>query len=193
MIGRGPGLGSPTLVPVAQSDFIFTAIAEETGLLGTTALIIVISLILAWGLTCPFRAPDQFRRILAAGLCAYLGIQTLLIIGGNLRLLPLTGVTLPFVSYGGSSLLTTFVALGLLLIISNQAENKPAVLTTPRPYYFVIGLLGFSVVTTLIANSWWAVLRGPDLLSRTDNPRLAISDRYVPRGISSTAITSPLI
>ena len=182
MIGRGPGLGSPTLVPVAQSDFIFTAIAEETGLLGTTALIIVISLILARGLRAAFRAPDQFRRILAAGLCAYLGIQTLLIIGGNLRLLPLTGVTLPFVSYGGSSLLTTFVALGLLLIISNQAENKPAVLTTPRPYYFVIGLLGFSVVTTLIANSWWAVLRGPDLLSRTDNPRLAISDRYVPRG-----------
>ena len=182
MIGRGPGLGSPTLVPVAQSDFIFTAIAEETGLLGTTALIIVISLILARGLRAAFRAPDQFRRILAAGLCAYLGIQTLLIIGGNLRLLPLTGVTLPFVSYGGSSLLTTFVALGLLLIISNQAENKPAVLTTPRPYYFVIGLLGFSVVATLIANSWWAVLRGPDLLSRTDNPRLAISDRYVPRG-----------
>ena len=182
MIGRGPGLGSPTLVPVAQSDFIFTAIAEETGLLGTTALVIIVSLILARGLRAGFRAPDSFRRILAAGLSAYLGIQALLIIDGNLRLLPLTGVTLPFISYGGSSLLTAFVALGFLLIIGNQTENKPAVLTTPRPYYFVIALLGFGVVATLLTNSWWAVLRGPDLLGRTDNPRLAISDRYVPRG-----------
>ncbi|MGA7193105.1 MAG: FtsW/RodA/SpoVE family cell cycle protein [Anaerolineales bacterium] len=182
MIGRGPGLGSPTLVPVAQSDFIFTAIAEETGLLGTTALIIIIALILTRGLRAAFQAPDQFRRVLAAGLSAYLGIQTLLIIGGNLRLLPLTGVTLPFVSYGGSSLLTAFIALGLLLIISNQAENKPATLTTPRPYYYVIAILGIGIVATLFADSWWAVLRGPDLLTRTDNPRLAISDRYVPRG-----------
>ena len=183
MIGRGPGLGSPALVPVAQSDFIFTAIAEETGLLGTTALIIIVSLILARSLRAAFRAPDPFRRLLAAGLAAYLGIQTLLIIDGNLRLLPLTGVTLPFVSYGGSSLLSTFIALGLLLIISNQAEDKkPATLTMPQPYYFMIGVLGFAVIATLLADSWWAVLRGPDLLIRTDNPRLAISDRYVPRG-----------
>ncbi len=182
MIGRGPGLGSPTLVPVAHSDFIFTAIAEETGLLGTTALIIIFALILARSLRTAFRAPDQFRRVLAAGLSAYLGIQTLLIIDGNLRLLPLTGVTLPFVAYGGSSLVTAFVALGLLLIISNQAENQPAALTAPRPYYFVTAILGFGIITTLLADSWWAVLRGPDLLTRTDNPRLAISDRYVPRG-----------
>jgi cell division protein FtsW (lipid II flippase) len=182
MIGRGPGLGSPALVPVAHSDFIFTAIAEETGLLGTTALIIVFCLILARGLRIAFRAPDQFRRFLAAGLCAYLGIQTLLIIDGNLRLLPLTGVTLPFVSYGGSSLLTAFIAIGLLLMISNQPEETPALLTEPRSYYVVMGVLGVGIVATLFANSWWAVLQGPDLLNRTDNPRLAISDRYVPRG-----------
>ena len=182
MIGRGPGLGSPTLVPVAQSDFIFTAIAEETGLLGTTALIIIIALILTRGLRAAFRAPDPFRRILAAGLSAYLGIQTLLIIDGDLRLLPLTGVTLPFVSYGGSSLLTAFIALGFLLIISNQTESKPVILTTPRPYYLAAGILGFGIIATLLADSWWAVLRGPDLLTRTDNPRLAISDRYVARG-----------
>jgi len=182
MIGRGPGLGSPTLVPVAHSDFIFTAIAEETGLLGTTALIIIFALILARSLRTAFRASDRFRRVLAAGLSAYLGIQTLLIIDGNLRLLPLTGVTLPFVAYGGSSLVTAFVALGLLLIISNQAENQPAILTIPRPYYFMTVILGFGIIATLLADSWWAVLRGPDLLTRTDNPRLAISDRYVPRG-----------
>ncbi len=182
MIGRGPGLGSPALVPVAHSDFIFTAVAEETGLLGTTALIIVFCLILARGLRIAFRAPDQFRRILAAGLCAYLGIQTLLIIDGNLRLVPLTGVTLPFVSYGGSSLLTAFIAIGLLLMISSQPDEMPALLTAPGSYYFVMGVLGVGIIATLFANSWWAVLRGPDLLNRTDNPRLAISDRYVPRG-----------
>jgi cell division protein FtsW (lipid II flippase) len=182
MIGRGPGLGSPSLVPVAHSDFIFTAIAEETGLVGTTVLIIIITLILARGFRAAFHAPDQFRRILAAGLSAYLGIQTLLIIDGNLRLLPLTGVTLPFISYGGSSLLTAFIALGLLLIISNQSEYKPALLPMSQAYSWVMGLLGFGIMATLLANSWWAILRGPDLLTRTDNPRLAISDRYVPRG-----------
>ncbi len=145
---------------MAQSDFIFTAIAEETGLLGTTAFIIIVALILARGLRAAFHAPDPFRRLLAAGLSAYLGIQALLIIGGNLRFLPLTGVTLPFVSYGGSSLLTTFVALGFLLMISNQAENKPAVLATLRPYYYVIGILGFGIIATMLADSWWAVLRG---------------------------------
>ncbi|HEY9152583.1 MAG TPA: FtsW/RodA/SpoVE family cell cycle protein [Anaerolineales bacterium] len=182
MIGRGPGLGSPTLVPIAHSDFIFTAIAEESGLLGTTALIVIFFLILTRSMRIAFRAPDQFRRILAAGLSVYLGIQTLLIIDGNMRLLPLTGVTLPFVSYGGSSLLTAFVALGLLLVISNQSGIRPAALASPRPYYFVMGILGVGVVATLLADSWWAVLRGPNLLTRTDNPRLAISDRYVPRG-----------
>ncbi|MCJ7435030.1 MAG: FtsW/RodA/SpoVE family cell cycle protein, partial [Anaerolineales bacterium] len=110
-LGRGPGIGSPGLVPVAISDFIFTAIGEETGLAGTLGLISLLILILARGLSAAYRAPDQFRRLLAGGIVAYLGIQSLLIIGGNLRLLPLTGVTLPFVSYGGSSLLTSFVAL----------------------------------------------------------------------------------
>ena len=116
-LGRGLGIGSPLLVPVAISDFIFSAIAEETGLLGILGLIAAIWLILARGLTIALRAPDNFRRYLAAGIVAYLGVQSLLIIGGNLRLLPLTGVTLPFVSYGGSSLLTSFVALYLLLAI----------------------------------------------------------------------------
>ena len=87
--GRGPGLGSPALVPVALSDFIFVAIAEETGLIGTLGLLTLFGLILARGLRIALRAPDSFRRLFAAGITAYFGIQTLLIIGGNLRLLPL--------------------------------------------------------------------------------------------------------
>ncbi len=182
IFGRGPGLGSPGLVPVAHSDFIFSAIAEETGLLGTMGVLAILGLILARGLTASFRAADRFRRLLAAGLTAYLGIQSLLIIGGNLRMLPLTGVTLPFMSYGGSSLLTSFVALGLLLTISNQTDSEPARLASPRPYFLLAALLGFSLVAASLTNSWWAMWRGPDLVTRTDNPRRSIADRYVLRG-----------
>jgi len=182
VFGRGPGLGSPRLVPVAISDFIYAAIAEETGLVGTVGLLALIWLILTRGLIASLRAADRFRRYLAAGVVAYLGIQSLLIIGGNLRLLPLTGVTLPFVSYGGSSLLTSFIALLILLIISNTEEDEPILIQNPKPYTFLAGILALGLATCAGANAWWVVVRGGDLLNRTDNPRRAIADRYVPRG-----------
>jgi cell division protein FtsW (lipid II flippase) len=182
IFGRGPGLGSPGLVPVAHSDFIFTAIAEETGLLGTFGLLSIYALMFARGLVAALRATNKFHRLLAAGLTAYLGIQTLLIIGGNLRLFPLTGVTLPFVSYGGSSLLTSFIALVLLLLISNHPDVEPAQIISLRPFFRVAGLLGLGLIAVSATDVWWGVIRGPDLLSRTDNPRRSISDRYVLRG-----------
>lgn len=181
-IGRGLGIGSPLLVPVSISDFIFSAIAEETGLIGTLGLISLIWLILARGMIIALRAPDRFRRYLAAGIVTYLGIQSLLIIGGNIRLLPLTGVTLPFVSYGGSSLLTSFVALYLLLNISNTEDEEPASLENPQPYSLVTGLLALGLAACALTSAWWAIVRGPDILTRTDNPRRAIADRFVPRG-----------
>ena len=182
IIGRGPGLGSPLLVPVAISDFIYAAIAEETGLIGTFGLLALIWLILARGLIASLRAPGRFRRYLAAGVVTYLGIQSLLIIGGNLRLLPLTGVTLPFVSYGGSSLLTSYVALFFLLVISNVEDSEPAPLEDSRPFTFLGGMLALGLLACALTTTWWAFVRAPDLLNRTDNPRRAISDRYVPRG-----------
>ena len=180
--GRGPGLGSPALVPVAISDFIFAAIAEETGLIGTVGLLTVFGMILARGLRIAIRAADVFRRLLAAGVTAYLGVQALLIIGGNLRLLPLTGVTLPFISYGGSSLLTSFIALLLLLLISNHLDEEPAPLRQPQPYFALGVFLSLGLFAAALANGWWAVVRGPDLLTRADNPRRIIEDRYVQRG-----------
>ena len=182
VIGRGVGVGSPLLVPVAISDFIFAAIAEETGLVGTVGLLALIWLILARGLISSLRATDRFRRHLAAGIVAYFGIQSLLIIGGNLRLLPLTGVTLPFVSYGGSSLLTSYVALFLLLSISNIEDSEPAALQDQKPYTILAGMLALGLVAVGLTSAWWAVVRAPDLLNRTDNPRRSIADRYVPRG-----------
>lgn len=191
--GRGPGLGSPGLVPVAISDFIYAAIAEETGLFGTLGLLALFGILVTRGLRIALRAPDIFRRLLAGGISAYIGVQAILIIGGNIRLLPLTGVTLPFVSYGGSSLLTSFVALLILLVISNHMDEEPAPLENPSPYLALNMVLLLGLFAAALATGWWAVVRGPDLLQRTDNLRLIIEERYVPRGAildrSNTSIT----
>ncbi len=182
IFGRGPGLGSPTLVPISHSDFIFTAITEENGLAGVIGLLALLALLIGRGLRAALIAPDRFRRLLATGITTYFSIQSLLIIGGNLRVLPLTGVTLPFVSYGGSSLLTSFAALLVLLMISNKTEEEPAPLVSPRPFYLISAAIGLGLVVMSLGAGWWTILRSDDLLNRTDNPRRAISDRYVQRG-----------
>jgi hypothetical protein len=170
------------LVPISHSDFIFTAIAEETGLVGVVGLLALLALLISRGLRIALLAPDRFRRLLAGGITTYFSIQSLLIIGGNLRVLPLTGVTLPFVSYGGSSLLTSFVALLALLLISNQSEEEPAPLLNPAPYYLISGVIALGLVAMSLGVGWWTLARGGDLLERTDNARRSISDRYVRRG-----------
>ena len=179
--GRGIGMGSPAFVPVAHSDFIFTSLAEETGLAGTLGLLALLGVFLSRGFLVALRAPSRFLRLLSAGLTMYLGIQSLLIIGGNLRLLPLTGVTLPFISYGGSSLLTSYIALVLLLRISNESE-EPAPLSKSQPYHLLYALLLLGLTASALLNGWWAIIRGPDLLTRSDNPRRAQADLYVQRG-----------
>lgn len=192
IFGRGPGLGSPGLVPVAISDFVYSAIAEETGLMGTIAMLALVGLFVARGMRITLHAPDQYRRFLAAGFTAYMGAQTILIVGGNIRLLPLTGVTLPFISYGGSSLLTSFIALLLLLQISSQPEEEAAALPNPGSYSFLTALLGVGLFAAALTTGWWAVWRGPDLLLRTDNARRAIADRYVKRGSLLDRQESPI-
>ncbi len=180
--GRGLGMGAPGLVPVAHSDFIFTSIGEEYGLAGGIALFTLLAMLVIRGFIIALRAGSKFRRLLAAGIAAYFGAQGILIIGGNLRLLPLTGVTLPFVSYGGSSLLTSFLALLILLQISNDLDEEPAPLPQPAPYLQAAGLLCLGIAACALAYGWWAVWRSDDLLTRTDNPRRAIAERFVPRG-----------
>jgi cell division protein FtsW (lipid II flippase) len=197
LLGRGPGLGSPGLVPVPHSDFIFVSIVEETGLMGALGLLLLLGLVTVRGLRTALRAPDSFRRFLAAGLTAYLVSQSILIISGNLRLLPLTGVTLPFVSYGGSSLLTSYLALFFLLVISDQEQARPAAfMTTPCPepkLYLQLGAILLSgLLAAALATGWWACYRAPELLARTDNARLAIADRYVPRGLILAQDDTPL-
>ena len=192
LIGRGPGLGSPRLVPVPHSDLIFTSISEESGLLGSIAILVLLGLLAVRGLTIALKAPDNFRRLLAVGLITYLVGQSVLIIGGNLRLLPLTGVTLPFVSYGGSSLVTSFVSLLLLLIISSEEKGKQAALPSSLPYLQIGGFLLLGVFAASLFAGWWAIWRAPALLDRTDNPRRAISDLYVQRGTIFDRANTPL-
>lgn len=182
LLGRGPGLGSPSLVPIAHSDFIFAAISEEMGLLGGVGLIALIALVAHRGMIAAFGSSDHFQRFLAVGLTAYLAGQSILILGGNLRVLPLTGVTLPFVSYGGSSLVTSSLALLILLMISNPVELPTRRPFPSRPYRSLHALLLGGLAAVSLALGWWSIYRGPDLLTRTDNARRTIADRFVKRG-----------
>ncbi len=192
LVGRGPGLGNPGLVPVAVSDFIFSAMAEEMGLAGVLALVLLLGVLLARGMRIALQAPERFRRLLALGLTVYLSLQSVVIIGGNLRLLPLTGVTLPFLSYGGSSLLMAFLSLLLLLLISAHGEEEPAYLESARPYLGLTAILGSGLVAVVLGSLWWGIWRGPDLLTRTDNARRSIADRYVRRGALLDHANHPL-
>lgn len=182
ILGRGPGLGSPGVVPVAHSDFIFASISEETGLLGACALLGLFALLVHRGFHIALRAPNNYQRYLAGGISTHLAVQAIFIIGGNIRLLPLTGVTLPFVSYGGSSLLTAYIAVLILVFISNQNEEELAPLIRPKPYLVLSGGMLAGLFLLGLLSGWWMVIRSDNLLARTDNPRRGINDRYVIRG-----------
>ncbi len=121
--GAGPGLGRPDLIPNASTDFIFAAVGEELGFAGTVSILAVYALVVAVGLGIAFRSRDTFRKLLAAGLTFVLAVQVFLIIGGVLRFVPLTGITLPFMSYGGSALVGNFVLIALLLRISHEETS----------------------------------------------------------------------
>jgi len=192
LFGRGPGMGNPGLVPVPHSDFIFVAIVEETGLIGAALLIGLLALLTNRGLRISLRAPNIYHRYLAAGLTVHLAGQSILIIGGNLRLFPLTGVTLPFISYGGSSLVTSFVSLLILILISSQSMAKPTSLPRPMPYLSLNTFLSTGFAATLLITGWWSIFRAPTLLARTDNARRSIADRFVQRGTIKDRNNQPL-
>ena len=134
ILGRGLGLGDPTYIPAVHTDFVFAAIGEEFGLAGTLVVIALYGLLLLRGFRTAVRATRPFERFLAAGLASGLVIQAWVIMAGNAKLAPIAGVTLPFISYGGSSLLISFIILGLLLRVSseNREPDGPANRETQR-------------------------------------------------------------
>jgi cell division protein FtsW (lipid II flippase) len=124
-LGEGLGRGFPEIVPIADSDFIYAALAEETGLAGGALVIACFLLLTFAGLRTAIEADDMFTKLIAAGVTAFLGLQAIVNIGGVVRMLPMTGITLPFVSHGGWSLITSFAMLGVLMAISHR--NRSAV------------------------------------------------------------------
>ena len=119
LFGAGLGNGMPERIPVVWSDFVFNAFAEETGFAGAVALLALYLVFVYRGMIIALRAPTPFLQLLAAGLSFIVAFQTLVIVGGNARLIPLTGVTLPFVAYGGSSLVTNWMLVALLIRVSD--------------------------------------------------------------------------
>ena len=111
-------------MPAAQTDTIYSLIVNELGLFGACAVILIYLLIAARGFKIALLADDGFSKLLATGLTAVFAIQAFVIIGGVTRVIPLTGVTLPFISYGGSSIVANFVLLALLLLISDRARRE---------------------------------------------------------------------
>jgi cell division protein FtsW (lipid II flippase) len=117
--GTGLGQGRPQDIPDAHTDFVFPSVGEELGLLGTTALLLLFVLLVFRGFRAAVRSSEGFGQLLGAGLATVLALQTFVIVGGVTRLIPLTGITLPFVSYGGSSLVANFILLALLIRVSS--------------------------------------------------------------------------
>jgi peptidoglycan glycosyltransferase len=124
VVGTGLARGAPQKIPAVSTDLIFAAIGEELGLVGAAAVIAAFALIVVIGLRIAQRAERPFEQLLAVGLTVIVGVQSCLIIGGVTRLVPLTGITLPFVSYGGSSIIANWILVALLLRISSGDRVK---------------------------------------------------------------------
>ncbi len=197
MIGQGIGQGYPMYVPVAHTDFAFAAVAEEWGLIGGLAAVISFALISYRGFRTAINSSTSFRMYMAAGISLMLGIQSLLILGGITRLLPLTGVTLPFVSYGGSSLVMSFLMVGFLLNLSSSEDAdrglglEVVLSASPRRgisqdardrlrHLSLLTVLAFSMVFLLVV--YWTAIRGSTILARDDNPRLVEAEQRIKRG-----------
>ena len=131
--GTGLGLGNPDKIPNAATDFVYSAIGEELGLLGTVGVLIAFMLFVGSAYRIAVDAVRPFAKLFAAGIATIIGFQTVIILGGVMRVIPLTGITLPFVSYGGSSLVANFVALALLLRVSDETTRARATAPQAQP------------------------------------------------------------
>ena len=124
LLGTGLGAGFAQTIPEVETDFVFSAVASELGLLGATAVLLAFLAFVYRGTKIALLAEDDASKLLAFGLTAMFAIQTLVIVGGVTKAIPLTGITLPFVSYGGSSVVGNFILTGLLLLISERAGRR---------------------------------------------------------------------
>jgi cell division protein FtsW (lipid II flippase) len=133
ILGRGLGQGTPQLTPYSWSDFIATSLGEELGLTGLMAIIVIYALIVERGLRTALVCRDPFGKLLSVGLSVAMALQVFVVVGGVTRLIPLTGLTTPFLSYGGSSLIANWFMMALILRISDRARRPVPDLRMPSP------------------------------------------------------------
>ena len=211
LLGVGLGGGLPEIagrppIPQVHTDFPLAALGEELGVLGVVAILGLYLVVVERGLRIGAAAADDFRSLLAVGLALVIGIQAFIIAAGNLKVLPLTGVTLPFISYGGSSLLANALVIGLLLALSDKGVEPPprapgqlalAPDLAPRDCLMLSGAarrplgrttihvavvlsIGFALIAG--AAGYWAVVEGPDLANSPNDAAVIAASRTVPRG-----------
>lgn len=126
LTGTGLGLGNQEHIPFIESDFIFVAVAQELGLFGATLVLAAYLILVGSGLRIAAESDHPFDKLLAVGLTTLVGVQAFIIIAGIVRVLPLTGVTLPFIAYGGSSLVSSWIIVALLLRLSDENHRRAA-------------------------------------------------------------------
>ena len=200
MSGVGLGSGMPLRIPFVSTDFIFSAIGEELGLLGGAAIVLLFLVFAIRGLATAARAKTDMAAFTATGLVAAITLQAFIIIGGVTRLIPLTGVTLPFISAGGSSLLSTFIALALLLRCGDEGTGTTTEVQTTSTDLGVLGRLALGkrltrimtvlalLLSALVANlTWLQVLDARELQSNVYNTRNLAAEARRPRGTILTA------
>ncbi len=200
LFGQGLGQGSPGYVPAVHTDFPFAMLVEETGLLGGLGVLLLFAVLSLRGWRIARYAPTHYERLLAGGIAASIAIQVFVIVGGNLKLLPLTGVTLPLVSFGGSSLCISLVGLGLLIRVScnsalntvvsaGEATSARVVTTGLQPderhtraidimHHLCAVMFGALALTT----GYWSLVQGSNLTARADNPRRVDAELAIARG-----------
>lgn len=203
MIGTGIGKGFPLRIPFVETDFIFSAIAEELGMLGAAALLLAYLVFCMRGFATAARARSDMAAFTAAGLTGAFALQTFVIVGGVTRLIPLTGITLPFVSYGGSSILSNFILLALLLRAGDAATGRETeVITTGASG--LLGRVALSkrlsrsalvcglLIAVLVGNlTYLQVVRADELRTHPANTRGLAEEQRSPRGaiLSSDGVT----
>lgn len=190
LLGQGPGLGYPTLIPAVHTDFVYAALIEEYGMAGGLALIGLLAILVQRGIRVAQQSRSPFESLLAGGLSTLLALQAWVIAAGNAKLIPITGVTLPFLSYGGSSLVMSMGIVGLLLNLS-APHPLPLSLTLPgqraMPTLRVtVGRLGAALMlllgSTAIGTGVWAVVRGDALREYATNPHRVLAELRIRRG-----------
>lgn len=204
LIGQGTGQGRPIYVPAVHTDFPFAAITEEYGFIGAIALLTLFSILVIRAWRIMRGTQSAYVMLLAGGLAVLIATQVFVIVAGNLGLIPLTGVTVPFISYGGSSLLVSFISIGLLVRMSSDnvhtdtdikslAGNAVTSKTSSdlvlratskqrEATRYTVGILLALMLSAAVVLTWWSLIHASDLTARDDNPRKTDVERAIIRG-----------